>query len=88
MTSPFSYRGFLISLTDPRPEHPAWRRMAWQWVADDYDGPWDDRLGYAPTALDCIAAVDACLAERTALLGPDSDDSDDEQASYFGRQLQ
>lgn len=44
--------------TDPLPPIPTWAQFAWTYVHDDYDGPEDNRFGYAPSPEACIQVIE------------------------------
>lgn len=59
------YRGYTITHNK---QPIAIRTADWQFVADDYDGPPDNRCGVAPSCEACKEAIDELKRERTASL--------------------
>lgn len=55
-----SYRGYCI-----RPHHGA--GPAWYWQHKDFDGPGDDRYGYANSEAEARELIDEQLAEEVEL---------------------
>jgi hypothetical protein len=49
---------WVIYPTDPVPPIPCWREFAWTYVHKDYDGPEDNRFGYAESPEACVAEID------------------------------
>ena len=56
-----SYRGYTIEFNaKPIPD----RSHDWEWVADDYDGPGDDRCGTASSEADAMKQIDEHIREN------------------------
>jgi len=52
------YGKWRIEPTDPLPPISNWQKFAWSYVHDDYDGPEDNRCGYADSPMACIAEIE------------------------------
>jgi hypothetical protein len=58
-----TYRGYEIRQNDFR-AHPYWGKVAWTFAHKDYDGPEDNRCGFAETVEDCMSEIDDAEEER------------------------
>lgn len=58
-----TYRGFIISKTDPVPPIPGWEEFKFSYVHKDYDGEGDPRHGHAQTVMACKQEIDDLLDE-------------------------
>lgn len=53
-----AYGDWYIYPNDPPPPIPGWQKFAWAFVHKDYDGPGDNRSGYAESEQACRETID------------------------------